>query len=1044
MLRGASVFLASAALVAQGPPPNGPRSVDPGWFALVHARVVPAPGQALADATVVVRDGVVRAVGTAPPPAGATVVDCTGLTIYPGLIEPFLATDVPALDPAAADQHWNTMLQPQRNARDGAGAPPADRTALRELGFTTVAIAPSGGILKGTSSVVLLDEPTDTEPTRVVAARAYQLASLQTRWDGYPNSEMGAIALLRQTLLDADWYERCRNTVAAHGELATAAPPASAVLQAIADQRALPMWFDVQDELQALRVLKIATEFDRKPVVLGSGMEFRRLAALAAAKAPIVVPVELPDAPDVSTAAMSERVTLRHLLSWEQAPTNSKRLLDAGVTIAWTTARLKKRGEFWARVAEAMRCGVTADQALAALTTVPAELLGIAAQTGTIAPGKLANLVVVDGELLTKEPKVRDVWVGGRRHIVKQRPDQGLDGTWAWSRGWPGKPPETAPRLAIAGEKVTCKLGDKVLKVAAVARTATTLDCRVALGEAGGEATVWLSLYREGDELAGSVTAAADRPLPFRATREPGEAAPAGGDHADAPKDPKTEDPQTKDPQAMDPQTMGREAKDRGADDPPPSLDPLPTPLGGFAIGPMPAAKPFAIVGAELWTGDGRGVFRNGAVYVRDGKIVYAGPRADLPRLPDDVEVIEANGRHVTPGIIDCHSHTGISRGVNESGQAVTAEVRIADVLDPDDVNWYRELAGGVTTVNQLHGSANAIGGQSQTTKLRYGVANPDDMHFAGAPAGIKWALGENPRGANGGGSRTRYPGTRMGVEALLRDRLAAATAYAREQERYAALAPGARSQVLPPRRDLELEALTEVLAGTRRIHCHSYRQDEIFMLCGLAHEYGIKIGTFQHVLEGYKVADAIRQAAVGASSFSDWWAYKFEVYDAIPENGAIMHEAGVCVSFNSDSDEHARRLNTEAGKAVKYGGVAPQAALGFVTSNPAIQLGVFDRTGSLTAGKDADIALWSGDPLSYLSRCEATWVDGRKLFSLEQDEAARAWVQRERQRLLGKALRAGADRKPRGDDAKDAAKDPYWAAEDLTGSYCCRSEGER
>jgi N-acetylglucosamine-6-phosphate deacetylase len=280
-----------------------------------------------------------------------------------------------------------------------------------------------------------------------------------------------------------------------------------------------------------------------------------------------------------------------------------------------------------------------------------------------------------------------------------------------------------------------------------------------------------------------------------------------------------------------------------------------------------------------------------------------------------------------------------------------------------------------------------------------------------------------------------------MGVEALLRDRFAAATVYRAEQAAYAALAPGARAKVLPPRRDLELEAIGELLAGARWIHCHSYRQDEILMLCNLVRERGIKVGTFQHVLEGYKVADEIAQNAVGASSFTDWWAYKFEVYDAIPENGAILHEAGAIVSFNSDSNEHARRLNSEAGKAVKYGGVAPHEAMCFVTRNPAMQLGIFDRTGSLTAGKDADLVLWSDDPLGYAARCEATWVDGRRLFALDQDAELRAALAKERHRLLQKAMAAGKGKTARDRDPKDA----YWAAEDLAEDYCCRTcEGAR
>jgi N-acetylglucosamine-6-phosphate deacetylase len=360
----------------------------------------------------------------------------------------------------------------------------------------------------------------------------------------------------------------------------------------------------------------------------------------------------------------------------------------------------------------------------------------------------------------------------------------------------------------------------------------------------------------------------------------------------------------------------------------------------------------------------------------------------------------------VTPGIIDCHSHTGISGGVNEGAQAISAEVRIADVTDPDTVSWYRQLASGVTAVNSLHGSANAIGGQSQVNKIRWGCGSPDDMHMQGAAPGIKFALGENPKQSNWGDRAvTRYPQTRMGVETIIRDRFVAAREYAASRA-----APGSR-------RDLELEAIAEILDGTRLVHCHAYRQDEILMLCRVAGEFGFRIGTFQHVLEGYKVADEIKAAAIGPSMFSDWWAFKMEVQDAVPYNGPIMHERGNVVSYNSDSDEMARRMHVEAGKAVRYSGPAspgasggppriePAEALKFITINPAIQLKIDARTGSLEAGKDADVAVFSGPPTSPLSRCVRTFVDGRELFSLEADAALRAADARERARLIQKAL---------------------------------------
>lgn len=1009
-----AIVCSAALALAQGPPHrpphNGPRPVDAGWFALTGATVVSAPGERQEATTIVVRDGVITAVGGAAP-VGATVVDCAGLVIYPGLIEPFVSIDVPAVEPDRGDAHWNPMVQPQRRALDGAGLAEKDRKQLRALGFTTVAMTPTGGNLAGSSSVVLLDEPDAGSRARIVRETAYLTASFNRNRSGYPNSEMGAIAVVRQALLDGRWYERCLAAVAREPKLANAAPQTSAALQALVDHDDLALWFDTSNELQALRAIRVAGETRRRAVIVGSGMEFRRLAALAATGTTIVVPLDYPEPPALDTAAAAETVSLRQLQSWEQAPTNSKRLLDAKVAIAWTTARLEDRKTFRKRLHEAMLCGIDADTALAALTTTPAALLGIGDRTGTITAGKLANLVVVDGELFDPEAAIRDVWVGGRRHVITARKSAELDGSWQLT-AWPDKPIDGGPTLTVTGEEVEFADGDRKCKVTVGARGASRLACRVADAFGKDSGTGWLRLHLDGD---GNLTGVGTRP--------DGEVFSFGG-HRGA---------------AVD----KAKAAVTDAAFVPPALDALPTPLGGYGFTTTPAPESVAIMNATLWPSDGRGIIQSGAVVLRAGKIVFAGAMADLPALPAGTLQIDANGKHVTPGVIDCHSHTGISGGVNESGEAVTAEVRIQDVIDPDDVNWYRQLAGGVTAVNQLHGSANAIGGQSSTVKLRFGCSHPDDMRVADAPDGMKWALGENPRRVNrrGGPPSTRYPSTRMGVEALIRDRLVAAEAYSRQQAAYAALTPRDRADRLAPRRDLELEAIAEIIAGRRRIHCHSYRQDEIFMLSGIAQEYGIKIGTFQHVLEGYKVADAIKRSAIGASSFSDWWAYKFEVYDAIPDNGAIMHEVGVSVSFNSDSSEHARRLNTEAAKAVKYGGVDPAEALCFVTRNPAVQLGIFERTGSLTAGKDADVALWSGNPLSYMSRCEMTWVDGRRMFSLERDGELRAGIARERARLLQQAVAAGKAKRGK----RPRERDAYWRGEYLDDAYCCREhEGGR
>ncbi|MGE3172435.1 MAG: amidohydrolase family protein [Planctomycetota bacterium] len=1005
-------------LLGQGPPANGPATSDPAFAALVHGTVVVEPGTRIDDATLVIRDGrVVRVERGAAPPPGAAVHDCTGLTLYPGLIEPYLTVDAPAPDRDAPMVHWHPMVLAQRSALDGDGTTDKDREQLRALGFAAAAIAPTGGVFKGSGAVVLLDEPATGERAAVVRDAAYQLCSLQRDWGSHPSSEMGAIALLRQVLSDADWYERCNATAARVPALAAAAPAPNAALAALAAQRALPLAFDADDELQVLRMAKVAAEFERQAFAIGSGMEFRRLAAIAATGLPMVVPLHFPDPPDVSTVAKAERTSLRQLQSWEQAPSNLQRLLQANVRVALTTARLDDRKEFRKALAAALRYGVDADRALAALTTVPAELLGVAQDLGTLQPGRIANVVAVEGDLFDPKARIDAVWVAGRRHEVTAAKPKAFDGLWSASIA---RAEPVQVELTVTGDKVKAKLGDRKAKV----RGARVDDARLEFllqDAALGDDACWVRGRLRDGTLVGSVHTA-DGVVALRGERT-GDAPAADARQADADED-----------KAKD-KDDAEDQDDADATDEVKATPPLATPLGGYGVTEPPRPRTAVFTGATLWTCGDAGTIELGALFVRDGKVVFAGRREDLPAVPDDAERRDCTGKHITPGLIDCHSHTGISRGVNEGGEAVTAEVRIQDVIDPDDVNWYRQLAGGVTAVNQLHGSANAIGGQSCTTKVRWGVQHPDEMRMQGAVDGIKFALGENPRRANSREPGDRYPNTRMGVEALIRDRFLAAVDYRRRLQEYEALQPKARAAVLPPRRDLELEALAEILAGARRVHCHSYRQDEIFMLCQVAQEFGFRIGTFQHVLEGYKVAEAIREAAVGASAFSDWWAYKFEVYDAIPENGAILYEAGVCTSFNSDSNEHARRLNTEAGKAVKYGGVPPPEALKFVTRNPAIQLGVQDRIGSLERGMDADFAIWSGDPLSYASVCESTWVDGAERFSRSRDQQLRREIERERRRLLQLALDAGKSGRTDKGDQRDA----YWAAEDDSDDYCCR-----
>ncbi|MGH9870129.1 MAG: amidohydrolase family protein [Candidatus Polarisedimenticolia bacterium] len=432
--------------------------------------------------------------------------------------------------------------------------------------------------------------------------------------------------------------------------------------------------------------------------------------------------------------------------------------------------------------------------------------------------------------------------------------------------------------------------------------------------------------------------------------------------------------------------------------------------LAALAAG-APPPREVLVKGAVIWTVSDAGVLNPGDMLVRDGHIVAVSGQIDPPR---GALVIDGAGKHVTPGLIDAHSHTGVDGSVNEGSNNITAEVRIMDVLDPDDISIYRELAGGLTAANVLHGSANSIGGQNQVIKLKWG-ASAADLMFPGAPAGIKFALGENPKRSNfqAPGAAPRYPVTRMGVEQSIRERFLAAARYDRDWKEYEKLKNKQQARRVPPRRDLQLEALAEILRGERLVHSHCYRQDEILMLIRLADELGFKVSTFQHVLEGYKVADEIARHGAGASTFSDWWGYKLEAFDAIPYNGALMARRGVSVSFNSDSDELARRMNLEAAKAMRYGGMDMAEAMALVTINPARQLRIDARVGSLEPGKDADFVIWNGHPLSVYTLAEQTWVDGVKQFDRAEDVARRAADQARRAELIEKVKNDGKPKKP-------------------------------
>ena len=412
-----------------------------------------------------------------------------------------------------------------------------------------------------------------------------------------------------------------------------------------------------------------------------------------------------------------------------------------------------------------------------------------------------------------------------------------------------------------------------------------------------------------------------------------------------------------------------------------------------------PQPEAVLIRNATIWTGGEAGILENADLLVRNGRIAAVGQDLNAPR---NAMEIDAEGKHVTPGIIDAHSHAAIIGGVNEGSRINTGDVRIRDVIDAESINIYRQLAGGVTAINLLHGSANAIGGQMAVIKMRWGAA-PSDLIFEAAPEGIKFALGENPKQSNWSADTPRYPQTRLGVEQVIRELFEQAADYRDAHENH----PSGRAgrERVPPRPNHQLAAVAEVIHGERHVHSHTYRADETLALMRIAEQFDFTIQAFHHALEGYKIGPELAKHGASASVFIDWWAFKYEAIDGIGYNPALMHQAGTLTGLHSDNAELARRMNLEAAKAVRYGGVDPHVALQMVTAFPADQLGIAHRTGRLEEGLDADFVIWSGHPLSVYTRAEQTWVDGRRYFDLEADQRMQAALAEEHAELFALAL---------------------------------------
>lgn len=1058
--------------------------------AITGAKIVVSPERTIDSGTIVFRDGVIVAVGDKiTPPADAQVHDGRGKTIYAGFIDAYSELPADASRAVANDKsgagYWNQNIVPQVSAGSIYAADADANRKYRSQGVAVRLVAPSAGIVKGTSALVTTADEGGRET--ILKEQVALHAKLTTARGGgaYPNSPMGAYALARQAFYDAGWYGQAWDAYAANKDLPR--PERSDALAALRGYLGgkHPVVIDAGDEIYFLRADRIGKEFGLDVIVRGSGDEYRRLGDIVATKRSVIVPLDFPKAPNVATPEAAANVSLERLMQWDMAPENPARLAEAGVKFAFTTRGLKDAGALLGAVRKAVERGLKPDAALRALTTAPAEMFGVVDRLGTLEPGKAANIVVASGDLLQAKSKVLETWIDGRRYEVEAAPAVDIRGTWnvevtkpdgakeTFSLEIKGSPTKLSGKIkrgdkstalvnpALAGWQFTASFKGEPLGLEGVLQlSATIAQAAAATADAAPELSwlgsiVWPAGEKtqteakrekpaapsESDESAEAKDDKADKKAGDKSANESekpdAEKADAGQSDSDKEstekKDADKSDADDKDGDKKDTKEKDAEKKEKSDKPKKPvrALAEVNYPLGEFGR-KAPPEQPALLLfrNATVWTSGPQGRLDNADVLVEKGKIKAVGVGL---AAPDGAMIVNATGKHISPGIIDCHSHIATDGGVNESGQTITAEVRVGDFVDPNDINIYRQLAGGVTSSNILHGSANTIGGQNQVLKFRWG-AGPEEMKFAAAPQGIKFALGENVKQSNWGErANNRYPQSRMGVEQLVRDAFRAAQQYRQAHDEWNRTKTG-----LPPRTDLELQALSEVVEGKRLIHCHSYRQDEILALLRTCEAFGVQIATLQHILEGYKLADVMARHGVGGSSFSDWWAFKFEVFDAIPYNGALMHNAGVVVSFNSDDAELARRLNLEAAKAVKYGGVSPEEALKFVTLNPAKQLRIDRWVGSLEPGKDADLVVWSASPLSTYGRCEQTWIDGRRYFDRQEDQQARDDAAKLRAALVQRVLSSGES--TAGPDDEKKRESELWPREDL---FCHHGEDE-
>jgi imidazolonepropionase-like amidohydrolase len=969
-------FLSLNKLYAQDyfPTDAGVKTTDNTLVAFTNATIYVTPEKILKKGTLLIENGKIINVGAAVKiPKGAKIINLSGKTVYPSFIDlysdfgikkPKRATGRSRSTQYAASRegyYWNDHIRPDIDPIKDFSFDAKKAKELLDAGFGVVNTHLQDGIIRGNGLLIALN-PNSSNAYRVLDTKSAQYLSFSKSVrskQAYPGSRMGAMALLRQTYNDASWY--------AQGNMKNK----DLALEALNNNKNLVQIFETGNLLDALRADKVGDEFGIQYTIVGSGDEFERINEVKETNANFIIPINFSDAYDVSDPLLAQQISLRDMRKWNQEPSNLKVLAENGVNFALTTRSLKSVKSFHKNLQKAIKYGFDKEKALAALTTIPATIIGNSA-IGNLRAGSYANFIVTSGDIFDAKTTIYENWVQGDKNVVNDMHIKDITGNYMLSVN--DKNYELTISGKAAKQTAVIKMGDEKVK----SKFSYKEDwISITLNEDKVYTRMLGKIINVSNVMQGTAFDTQGNETYWSASQQ-------------VKKNTKKEKKEKK-----------KEEEEKEA-----AIVVLPVsyPNLGFGNYKIPETETILIKNVTVWTSEAAGILENTDVLLKDGKIAEIGTNLKARSAKE----IDGTGKHLTAGIVDEHSHIAAS-AINEGAQNSSAEVTIEDVIDPNDINIYRNLSGGTTSAQILHGSANPIGGRSAIIKLKWGES-ADAMIYDNSPKFIKFALGENvkqSRSPNG----TRFPQTRMGVEQLFTD-------YFTRAQEYEVLKKSGN----PYRKDDEMETLVEILNGERFISCHSYVQSEINMLLKVAEKFNFRINTFTHILEGYKVADKMAEHGVGGSTFSDWWAYKYEVNDAIPYNAAIMHNAGVTVAINSDDREMSRRLNQEAAKTIKYGGMSELEAWKTVTINPAKLLHIDDKVGSIKEGKDADVVLWSHHPMSIYAKAEKTIVDGKIFFDINEDLKKRKAIKQEKSKLitmmLNEKMKGGKTKAPikRGD----------------------------